>query len=431
MTVLFLIVAWPSLAQTNASHLAVGTVPPDVRDINQIKQRQYVAFDPHYLEAMSNFATRFRPVAKKIFAEEAAGKDVRCAHQIYQEILWLMTSSADMKRMNERLRDLEISLGPSAPYEIKKAAGLECLTEWWWRLDWFYDHVKTGEPIPPEILDRINSPEKLTAHLTPLSVSDIPRTGRDNSWEFNMTCADLIRWIVRDRPGDFHAKLKETLLKLTFQFQDSETGYWGQRYVINGKGQFVPDLSTTFHIVSYLKGRVPHLDKIATTTLATKDMDTPVGWLYKGQTYNHNFMDVAELFKWAWPQANAEQKKAIAAGIQYMLRRCLSESLQPDGSFKHLEADQSIEEATYFGAEFLSRIGFFNKSRRFWTDQNFPEAEGIRQKIIAYIERQTGVAAGGSWYRDALHSLNGEPKKERRKTIYPSHDTASEVKFST
>jgi len=416
ITCIWLFLAMPPLsAQTNVPVGVPSTnwiVPQVVHDIEKIKQQQFVAFNPQYREEKSNFVARLRPVAKRLFAQEAAGSDVQCAHQIFEEIFWLITSSADVNRMNQRLRDLETSLAPSASNEVKKAAGPDCVTEWWWRLEWYYDHVKKDQPIPPEILDVINSPEKLTAHLKPLSVSDISRTGRDNWYEFNMTCADLIRWIVRDRPDDkaFHPQLKKTMLNLVFQFQDPETGFWGQRYIINGREQFVPDLSTTFHIVSFLKGDVPHLDKIVATTLAVKDLDAPLGWFYQGQAWNHNFVDAVELFKWSWPHASDEQKREVAAGIHDMLHRCLTESLQPDGSFKHLEIDQSIEEATYFGVEFLSRIGYFDKSKRFWTDQDFPDAENVRQNIISFIHRQPGGAAGGSWYHDALNSLNSGKK---------------------
>jgi hypothetical protein len=258
-------------------------------------------------------------------------------------------------------------------------------------------------------LDRINSPEKLTVYLMPLSVSDISRTGQDNWLQFNMSLADLIRWVIRDRPDDFDPRLKKTLMDLVLRFQDPETGYWGQRYVINGREQFVPDLSTTFHIVTYLNDKVPRLDKIVATTLATKNLDSPVGWLWKGQNYNHNNMDVLFLLRFGWPVGGAEQKKAIAAGIQSMLDRCLTESLQPDGSFKHLEADFSIEEATYFGVDFLYNAGYFSKSKRFWTDQDFPQAEEVRQRIVAFIERhQKSGAAGGGDYKEMLEKLKQE-----------------------
>jgi len=420
--ILLLFLATPLSAQTNSqtkTNFTVWIVPPVVRDIQKIKQRQYVAFNLQYLEERSNFVARLRPVARQLFGKEAAGADVRCAHQIFEELWWLIVSSGDVKRMHERLHDLETSLASSATDSTGKSGAPECMTEWWERLDWSYEHVKGGDPIPPEILDRFNSPEKLTALLTPLSVSDISRTGRDNGWEFNVDCAALVRWIVRDRPDDkaFDPKLKETMLNLIFRFQDPKTGFWGQRYVIDGNEQFVPDLSTTFHIVSYLKGDVPHLDKIVATTLAVKDLDAPHGWFYNGQPWNHNFVDAVELFKWSFPHASDEQKKEVAAGIQDMLHRCLTESLQPDGSFKHVEADVSIEEATYFGVEFLSRIGFFDKSKRFWTDQDFPEADGIRQRIISFIEHQAGSAAGGSWYHDALNSLNDGTKNDADKTV--------------
>jgi hypothetical protein len=407
------LVALPMWAQTN---LAVGTnstvwlVPQVVRDIAQIKIQQYTAFDPNYAADKSNFLAHFRPAARRVFAEEFAGKDVRCANQIYVELLWLISSTADFKRMNERLDDMEPMLASATNAVSNSESAPECVSEWWERLEWAYDNVKKDQPIPPDILDRINSPEKLTAYLTPLSVSDISRTGRDNWWQFNMSMADLIRWVIRDRPNDFDPRLKKILMDLVLRFQDPETGFWGQRYVINGREQFVPDLSTTFHIVSYLNGKVPHLDKIVATTLATKDLDSPVGWLWKGENYDHNNVDVLFLLRFGWPVASAEQKNAIAAGIQSMLNGCLTETLQPNGSFKISEGDVSIEEATYFGVDFLYNAGYFNKSKRFWTDQNFPQAEEVRQRIIAFIEKhQKSGAAGGGDYNEVLEDLKKKP----------------------
>ena len=89
-----------------------------------------------------------------------------------------------------------------------------------------------------------------------------------------------------------------------------------------------------------------------------------------------------------------------------MLDRCLNESLRPDGSFKHLEADYSIEEATYFGVDFLYNAGYFDKSKRFWTDRDFPQAEDVRQRIIGFIEKhQKSGAAGGGDYNEILEDL--------------------------
>jgi hypothetical protein len=408
--VLSLLFAAPVPAQSDDSAIKSSTewqLPDAVRTINQVKSQQFIAFDPHYEKARAERVARLRGLAKQFFAREAATQDVRCAHGIYNELLWLISSTADFKRMDERLNDLKVALASTEPRSTS-GDNSDCLSEWFFRLDWTYDHLQSDQPIPTELIEKINSPDKLTAYLTSVSASDIPLTGRDNWLEFNLSMADLLRWLLRDRPDDkaFDPALKQTFRDLIFRFQDPQTGCWGQRYSIDGQQQFVPDLSTTFHIVSYLEGKVPYLDRIAMTTLATKDLDSPVSWLYKGQQYNHNCMDVVEIFNWEWPAASAEQRQAMAAGIHEMLRRCLAESLQSDGSFKHIEADQSIEEATYFGASFLSRIGFFSKSKRFWTDQDFPEAEGIRLKIIDFIEKHhASGATGGGFYDSLLEQL--------------------------
>lgn len=90
-----------------------------------------------------------------------------------------------------------------------------------------------------------------------------------------------------------------------------------------------------------------------------------------------------------------------------MLHWCLSESLQPDGSFRSIGEDQSIEEDQHFGVAFLARIGYFDKSVRFWTKEDFPEAEANRQKIIAFIKaHQNSGATGGGYYSSAMQELN-------------------------
>lgn len=389
-----------------AESAALWTVSKEARDFDRTIEQQYLAFNPHYKEERAAFISRLRPTAHELFAQESAGKNVRCAHWIYEELILLVRCSADFTLLKERLNDLQAQL--ALPVAERSADSPDCIKEWWQLLDWAYDHVKADEPIPSQILDRINSPEKLTAYVRSLATSDVAHHGRDQCLELNLVLADLIRWVVRDRPNDpaFHPRLRETLLDLVARLQDPDSGYWGQRYVLGDKEVFVPDLSTTFHIVSYLSGRVPHLDRIARTTLATKDLNTPVGWLYQGQVYNHNNTDAVELLKWSWPAATEAQKQAIAAAIDAMLQRCLAESLQPDGSFKHIAADVSIEQGTYFGVEFLARAGFFDPAKRFWTKREFPESEEVRRRIIGFIEKnQAGGATGGSWYRDALNSL--------------------------
>ena len=89
-----------------------------------------------------------------------------------------------------------------------------------------------------------------------------------------------------------------------------------------------------------------------------------------------------------------------------MLHWCLTESLQPDGSFQPIVPDASLEEANYFGATFLARIGYFEASRRFWTDAEFPQAEIVRRRILENAGKhlRTG-GAGGYYYRSILEEL--------------------------
>jgi len=79
----------------------------------------------------------------------------------------------------------------------------------------------------------------------------------------------------------------------------------------------------------------------------------------------------------------------------------------PDGSFKREAQDDSIEEGVYYGVSFLCRIGYFKASERFWTQQDFPDAASIRQKIVDYIlVHKSSGGAGGTYYNQALRQLN-------------------------
>lgn len=92
--------------------------------------------------------------------------------------------------------------------------------------------------------------------------------------------------------------------------------------------------------------------------------------------------------------------------LDKMLRWCLTESLRPDGSCLTILPDASLEEAEYFGVAFLARIGYFDRQRRFWTGEEFPEAESVRKKLLAYIgqHRKSG-GAGGYYYDSVLDEL--------------------------
>lgn len=394
-------------------------------------EQEFTAFDPHYKEEKAAWIAKTRAFYARVREREASGQSTTCSKQILWELKALLTQTADFKLIDQRLADLELSL---AHPELEAGADQQnpadgtwgrCYIEWYCKLDAFYEDLgkesnKRRElEVPPHFLDRVNSPQKLTDYLMSVSVSDIPHTGVDNLLEFNLSLSNLLRLILRDRPKGYRwdPRLKTVLMDLILhRFRNPKTGWWGERYVRDGHEVFVDDLSTTFHIVTYLHGNVPDMPRVIDTTLAMKDLDYPAGWLWKGQYWNHNNMDVVALFKAGWPQANAAQKQAMTVDIEKMLQWCLTESLQPDGSFKPHVADGSLEEGEYYATSFLARTGFFDQKERFWTTRDFPEAPAIREKILAYVlAHQNSGGSGGSYYESILEDcLNYVPSDDSR-----------------
>ena len=394
-------------------------------------QKEFIQFNPEYIQMKAQRVARIRELHSKVSELEAAGASTTCSHQILWEIKALITQTADFKLLDRRLIDLDSNLAHPIHENITMIMDsltgnwANCFDQWFCKLSSFCEEIGREEnknsplKFQPHFLDQINSPEKLTNYLMTVSLSDIPKTGTDNLLEFNLSLTNLMRLILRDRPKGYNwdPKLKTTLTDLVFKhFRNPETGWWGESYVRDGHVQFVDDLSTTFHIVTYLKGDVPDLQRVVSTTLAVKDLNYPVGWLWNGEYWNHNNMDVVALFKAGWQHADKNQKKAISTEIQKMLDWCLSKSLQADGSFKPHIADGSLEEGVYYGVSFLGRIGFFDKSERFWTNQSFKNAAVIRRKITEYILRHSDTGgSGGSYYESALSDyLNYKPDKNDR-----------------
>jgi len=381
--------------------------------------REMVAFDPHYWKSLVSRQWQALHLEEQVRANEARGSQTACSHQILTETFWLLGNTADFAAIDRRLRDLKASIAAS---ELESTAGEQdpedgswgrCYSEWFFKVDASIDHVLLDPERAPErpmrLLDRVNSPEKLASYFASVAVSDIARTGIDHRREFNEMLADLTRLILHDWPRGYawHPRLKETLMDLLLhKFRNRDTAWWGESYVRNGHVEFVDDLSMTYHVVTYLKGDVPDLDVMVNTLLALKDEPYPVGWRNSGRYSNHHNMDVVTLLRFGWPYLKPEQKQAAAAEIDKMLRWCLAESLQADGSFRQEPGDDSIEEVTYFGVEFLARTGYFDPSRRFWTGAKLPDSQSARRSILAFIEKHHAAGgAGGEYYRGALKDL--------------------------
>jgi hypothetical protein len=52
-------------------------------------------------------------------------------------------------------------------------------------------------------------------------------------------------------------------------------------------------------------------------------------------------------------------------------------------------------------------MGYFDRGKRFWTDQDFPEAKSVHDRIEAKIE---SIGLGDSGVRDAYHMLQEDDR---------------------
>jgi hypothetical protein len=397
-------------------------IPATDQNLNSKIRADMAVYNPRYRELLAPRKQQLALLAHRVFEMEAQGRKVTCSHQILTEARLYVGYTADFARMDLRLNDLRESLmhpereALAEQQDSRDGSWGGCFTEWWERLDASYDALQMAKAkgIVPKyrfsLLDRINSPEKLKAYFASIASSDIAHTGRDNRKELNFAFVNLIRLVNAGEPAGYpwHPQLKQTLMDITLNvYRNQETGWWGETYIRDGKREYVDDLSITFHIVQSLGGNVPLLGKLANTLFAVKDLDYPVGWTDHGVQSNHNNMDVIVLMRASWDAMTDAQRDQGAREIRRMLHWCLSESLQKDGSF-YIAGDpsDSMEEDQHFGVGFLARIGYFDKAKRFWTKEDFPDAELQRKQIISFIRaHQDTGAAGGTYYSSSLQEL--------------------------
>jgi hypothetical protein len=388
-----LLLATPLDAASTANLYAYGYDPrPD-----------FVAFDPHYRERHDQFSRELEVLQADMIRQQRSGRKTFCSRQIFLECRWLVYHTADYQKTRQRLDDLRRALAARADrydrVQVESDGSFApCCNAWWLRMDMSCDELitlglKWQEPkYPLKLLEKINSPEKLTTYLDSVLVSDIRKTGLNNALELNMAAADLQRFILfagtfKEIPTKFNfdPRLKKTLLDYEDnKWQDPKTGFWGEWFKTADSSLLKAcDLSTTFHLVKYRNGNhISRWTELIGTTLAMKDGRFPYGWLEEGKYMsNHHNVDLVALWRLGWEHATPDQRKQISDAISQMLDFCLHQSLQPDGSFKAPEED-TLSSAFYFGVSFLHETGYFSRSNRFWTSQQFPQAQEVRKQIL-------------------------------------------------
>lgn len=385
----------------------VAKRPPELYKFGYNTHADFVAFDPQYAERHDRLSRELDVLQADMIGQQRAGRKTFCSRQIFLECRWLVYHTADYQAAQRRLDDFRAVLAAKTdPHDREQiecdGSFAPCCNAWWLKMDMSCDELitlglKWQEPkYPLKLLEKINSPEKLTAYLDSLLISDIRKTGINNALELNMAAADLERFILfngtlREIPAkfEFDPRLKKTLLAYEDdKWQDPRTGFWGAWFrAADGSVVKACDLSTTFHLVHYRNGTdIKRWPELITTTLAMKDGRFPYGWLEEGQYMsNHHNLDIVTLWRLGWDHATPQQRTQIETAVSQMLDFCLHESLQPDGTFKSPEED-TLSSAFYFGVSFLRDIGYFSKSNRFWTTRQFPESAEVRKRILKKMQ---------------------------------------------
>ncbi|HEY2467292.1 MAG TPA: hypothetical protein VGI45_05570 [Terracidiphilus sp.] len=154
----------------------------------------------------------------------------------------------------------------------------------------------------------------------------------------------------------------------------------------NGRIWKMDDMGITFHVVSDLHGQVNHLDMIAKRLLQLDRVNFPAGIRFNGHYENHLNWDAVKIFRNAWPSLDDATRRQVRTEISSMLDWCLRESYQADGSFKMSDLDDTQGDAYRYGIWFLRETGYFQREDRFWTDQDFPDANAVRGRIEAKLK---------------------------------------------
>lgn len=268
---------------------------------------------------------------------------------------------------------------------------------------------------PLKFLRRINSADTLIPYLQRLLISDIARTGVDHRDELGAVTGALSQMLFKPWLRRFLSEQAEDLV-VTDAFvdayrnfldasQDPSTGYWGAWYRFNGKLYKSADLSLTFHSISYRKGEVRYWPRIITTLFATENRQYPYGWMHNNGYNHHNNYDVAKIIRYGWPYMTDTQKNKARSVITAMLKWCTGAPLQSSELFP-IDATfySSLSNYYYYGVAFLAEIGYWDKSRRFWTDREFPRAAATCRTIktrLAALQFNTEPSSAAMQILDA------------------------------
>jgi hypothetical protein len=351
------------------------------------------------MRELSSAVDTFMNNAEKVLAgREISGVDTSCPRAIQLEARWRINNTSDYDAAAaavERLRrELARPDEPTASEQDGEGSFAPCTEVWFLKLDRSTDQLLARTwpwRLPPVFLDQIDDPIRMISYLHDLCWSDVRRCGLDNRKELNLAISVIARLILRGGQAGYLSGpgFVPVFERFALDWQDPRTGFFGETYIVDyGDSIRTADLSLTFHMARY----APHLIRwwplLIDTLLSMRDRLYPEGWLDQGKMTDHNNYDVVELFHRGWPAMRSWQQRRVAsAAVREMLDWCLAESVASDGSIPNPDIGDMVPDSYYFAAAFLDTIGFFDRHKRFWTEQEFPDADRLRLAMIGQMRQ--------------------------------------------
>jgi hypothetical protein len=340
-----------------------------------------------------------QPLVKEIGRRQSAGEDMHYSMHIYREVRWRLNFTPDVAGTRAEIDLLRRSLGETDQQKLAREQQASDgswgmgINAWYLRLYYSVEEVRACHApasYPLTFLDRINSPQKLNALLDTDLNDAFTKTGVFNREETDETFSAIARLLFASTPTScytFDPQLRDALLDFVRRWQNPATGCWGQ-WLVDREGRVwkMDDMAMTFHVVSDLHGAVEHKDLIACRLLQLDRVNFPAGILFDGHYENHLNWDAVKVFRMAWPTLDETTRRKARAEIARMLHWCLTRSYQPDGSFKVSDLDDTPGDAFRYGIWFLQESGYFQRKDRFWSGQDFPDADQVRQRIETKLQ---------------------------------------------
>ncbi|WP_404421115.1 hypothetical protein [Thalassospira australica] len=370
---------------------------------NCVIMRDFTRYDHGYQDKALKYIDYLGSLSLALRKFSEYSRTMLASQQLYIYAKWLARYTAYWPELDRLVDRLENSFEDADQSYVARQSSVD--GSWGWQYNEFHHkfdativrlHELANEGRAPRyplrFLEPIATAPAMRDYLEKLLVSDIAATGRNQRDEFgSVICClaqlcfkPLLRRYAQEhvRGIELDQSYVDAFCDFLDEIQNPETGYWGPWYVSDGKTHRYDDLSYTFHIVSYRKGRVGHWSDIIRTTLESRTLEYPQGWLSRGTFNNHNNYDVAKIFRYGWPHMRPGERVLARDQIASMLDWCIGQSLKRDGSFvSDSQFYNSLESCYYFGVSFLDEVGYFQPSKRFWTQQKFPYAPILQSRI--------------------------------------------------